>query len=123
SLRKRSLGPDRGGPGQRRQAPAVHGPVFFLRRSLRRCGGKPRRRKGAETPGNLNLPAMNDILRTIIDHKRTALEKARREISTAELESSPAFGRPTRSLRESLLRPGSTGIIAEFKRRSPSKGM
>ena len=38
------------------------------------------------------------------------------------LQSSPYYSRIPISLKESLLKENSTGIIAEFKRRSPSKG-
>lgn len=39
------------------------------------------------------------------------------------LEQSPDFVRYTFSLKQSILDPAKTGIIAEFKRRSPSKGL
>jgi len=47
----------------------------------------------------------------------------RRLVSVSELERSPLFGRSPLSLRKFLKDPQRTGIIAEFKRRSPSKGV
>lgn len=41
----------------------------------------------------------------------------------AELEKGPFFKNETMSLKSFLLNPKKTGIIAEFKRKSPSKGM
>ena len=63
-----------------------------------------------------------NILDTIIEHKRTEvlLNKALRPVEV--LERKPFFSRETLSLREFLLDPRKTGIITEFKRRSPSKG-
>ena len=44
-------------------------------------------------------------------------------VPVAVLEKRPFFEREVFSLQASLRDPGKTGIIAEFKRRSPSKGV
>jgi indole-3-glycerol phosphate synthase len=64
-----------------------------------------------------------NILETIIAHKHE--EVAARKLATPlpELEQQPFFQRTCHSLVASLTAPGSTGIIAEFKRQSPSKGV
>jgi len=64
-----------------------------------------------------------NILDTIIARKRIEVEEAKLRVPASELERSPAFGRPVYSLRHSLSVSGKTGIIAEFKRKSPSKGI
>ena len=66
---------------------------------------------------------MGNILDTIIQHKSAEVQQAKASISVRELERMPHFSRPTLSLRRALLDPASSGIIAEFKRRSPSKGI
>lgn len=63
-----------------------------------------------------------DILEQIIDYKRSELAKQKAAVSVSELEASELYKRPTLSLKQSLLDGNKTGIIAEFKRRSPSKG-
>lgn len=63
------------------------------------------------------------ILDKIIAHKRREVAQSKANISVSDLELFPAFNRPTLSLRQRLLDPDSTGIIAEFKRKSPSKGI
>lgn len=63
-----------------------------------------------------------NILDTIVAHKKTEVADRKAKTSVKQLEARPAFALPVRSLSESLLKPGSTGIIAEFKRKSPSKG-
>jgi indole-3-glycerol phosphate synthase len=62
-----------------------------------------------------------NILDTIIAYKKTEVKKRKSEASVAELEKSKLFVRNTLSLKESLQNKAMTGIIAEFKRRSPSK--
>ncbi len=63
------------------------------------------------------------ILEKIIIHKKKEVADKRGRISIKELEQSGFFNRNILSLCESILCPDKTGIIAEFKRRSPSKGI
>jgi len=63
------------------------------------------------------------ILDKIIAFKRQEIAKIKAEVPVKKLVESPSFGRTTFSLKKSLLEVGSTGIIAEFKRQSPSKGI
>lgn len=66
---------------------------------------------------------MSTILDTIIAAKRKEIEKFKPKSSIARFEQDGFFWKiANRSLVESLQLPGSTGIIAEFKRKSPSKG-
>src|SRR3984957_1785939 len=64
-----------------------------------------------------------NILDTIIGHKRTEVAAQKAAVSAATLEKSAFFWRTPLSLKAALTDPASTGIIAEFKRRSPSKGV
>ena len=66
---------------------------------------------------------MADILETIVANKRKEVERQKQAVS---LQTLVALGgdrleRPTRSMRQALA-TSETGIIAEFKRKSPSKG-
>ena len=71
----------------------------------------------AQTEHSLN------ILETIIASKRSEVKRRKGEKSFRELESAASFSRKTISLKQSILDPLKTGIIAEFKRKSPSKGV
>jgi indole-3-glycerol phosphate synthase len=64
-----------------------------------------------------------NILDTIIERKKIEVEERKRSKSISELEKMPLFKRETYSLKDSLLDKSKTGIIAEFKRQSPSKGV
>jgi len=64
-----------------------------------------------------------NILETIVQYKRSEVEKAKSETGISELERGFYFNRKTLSLKESLERGNKIGIIAEFKRRSPSRGI
>lgn len=64
-----------------------------------------------------------NILETIIAHKEIEVAQAKAQTSVEELMRSEAFNRPTFSLKQFLLDDTKTGIIAEFKRQSPSKGI
>jgi indole-3-glycerol phosphate synthase len=63
------------------------------------------------------------ILDTIISAKRKEVEERKLRVSATELERSTYFQRPILSLKQFINDPGRTGIIAEFKRKSPSKGV
>src|SRR5258708_22677201 len=64
-----------------------------------------------------------NILDTIIEHKRKEVAERIRANTTTVLEESQFFSREVLSLRSYLTDPDKTGISAEFKRRSPSKGV
>ncbi len=64
-----------------------------------------------------------NILDKIITNKKKEVAQLMGEISVEKLVKSPNFKRTPISLKESLTVNGSTGIIAEFKRQSPSKGI
>ena len=63
------------------------------------------------------------ILEKIIAFKKKEIAKIKAEVPIKKLVESPSFSRTVFSLKKSLLEVGSTGIIAEFKRQSPSKGI
>lgn len=62
-----------------------------------------------------------NILDKIIDRKKQEIADSKSKISVEELKNSEFFGRKTVSLKETL--QSKSGIIAEFKRKSPSKGI
>lgn len=62
-----------------------------------------------------------NILDTITAHKRTEIAASKAAMSIAHLEKSPFFGRKGLSLKKRLMER--EGIIAEFKRKSPSLGV
>jgi indole-3-glycerol phosphate synthase len=64
-----------------------------------------------------------NILDTIIAHKKVEVASSKARVSDVELMQSDLFKRTTFSLKEFLLDETKTGIIAEFKRQSPSKGV
>ncbi len=63
------------------------------------------------------------ILDKIIAFKKKEIAKIKAEVPVKKLVESPSFKRQPFSLKKSLLEVGSTGVIAEFKRQSPSKGI
>jgi len=64
-----------------------------------------------------------NILDTIIEYKKSEVKNRKAEISVAELQKSEFFRRKILSMKKALFDESKTGIIAEFKRRSPSKGV
>jgi indole-3-glycerol phosphate synthase len=64
-----------------------------------------------------------NILDSIVAYKRTEVAGRKAAMPVSALEKSSFFYRPSLSLKARLRDAGSTGIIAEFKRRSPSKGV
>ncbi len=64
-----------------------------------------------------------NILDKIVKRKQEEVAIAKINKPLAGLEDSDYFNRVTYAFREFLLNPKKTGIIAEFKRSSPSKGL
>jgi indole-3-glycerol phosphate synthase len=64
-----------------------------------------------------------NILDQIIEHKRREVSDRKALYPVKLLEQSIYFSSPTVSLKKYVQRKDLTGIIAEFKRKSPSKGI
>jgi indole-3-glycerol phosphate synthase len=64
-----------------------------------------------------------NILDKIVAYKKGEVAAAKASKSIAELERMPFFSKPVLSLKQFLLDDAKTGIIAEYKRQSPSKGI
>ena len=64
-----------------------------------------------------------NILETIIARKKMEVAEKKRSRSIEDLEQGSFFKNETLSFKNFLLRDDKTGIIAEFKRKSPSKGI
>ena len=64
-----------------------------------------------------------NILDKIIAHKRIEIGENKLNMPVDQLEKKEFFNSPVISLCKSLLDENSTGIIAEFKRQSPSRGV
>jgi indole-3-glycerol phosphate synthase len=63
-----------------------------------------------------------NILEKIVATKREEVMLLKKLAPIASLQENPAFLAPCISISERLKLPGTTPVIAEFKRRSPSKG-
>lgn len=64
-----------------------------------------------------------NILEQIVAHKRKEVEQRKKEFDVKALEKERFFSRKPLSLRQFVSDPNRTGIIAEYKRKSPSKGI
>lgn len=64
-----------------------------------------------------------NILDNIIAAKKIEVAQKKKLLPEEELKTFPYFGSGCNSLVSQLLMEGATGIIAEFKRKSPSKGI
>lgn len=66
---------------------------------------------------------MMNILEEIIQFKYQEVAERKRITPGKTLEQAIHFNRPVVSMKECILQPDKTGIIAEIKRKSPSKGI
>jgi indole-3-glycerol phosphate synthase len=64
-----------------------------------------------------------NILNTIVARKKEEVKIQKQKINIDDLQKKDLFERSTLSLRQFLLDEKRTGIIAEYKRKSPSKGI
>lgn len=66
---------------------------------------------------------MSDILEKIIANTRIEVAARKKETTVGQLEKSPLFLRTPLHVREHILDSAKHGIIAEYKKQSPSKGV
>jgi indole-3-glycerol phosphate synthase len=66
---------------------------------------------------------MSTILDQIIAQKHIEVAALKASTTASALEKSGFFAKTTNSMKLALSHPASSGIIAEFKRKSPSKGI
>ena len=64
-----------------------------------------------------------NILAKIVETKFGEVAERKKQITIAQLEAMPLFEKSCYSLKANILDATKTGIIAEFKRQSPSKGI
>ena len=64
-----------------------------------------------------------NILEKIIAHKKKEVAAQKEKVTVQELQQQPLFKKDAKSLKAFLKDESKTGIIAEYKRRSPSKGI
>lgn len=64
-----------------------------------------------------------NLLEQIAANRKKELAEIKKRVPLRDLEKSQYFSRTGISLSENILNPAKTGIIAEFKRRSPSAGI
>ena len=64
-----------------------------------------------------------NILEGIISYKKEEIELRKRESPISALEKLPAFRREVFSMKKFIADPQKTGIIAEYKKKSPSRGI
>jgi indole-3-glycerol phosphate synthase len=84
---------------------------------------KPKLKTQNFKPKALNLNLRMNILDNIIAAKKIEVEQKKKLVPVHDLETFPHFHSNCNSLVSELLNETSTGIIAEFKRKSPSKGV
>ncbi len=65
---------------------------------------------------------MSQILDTIVAAKKLEVQALQQQFTIADFEKTSHYQHTSTSLSKRLQQPGSTGVIAEFKRKSPSKG-
>lgn len=66
---------------------------------------------------------MSNMLDDIVAKRRKTVEQLKDRVPVSQLETMPLFTKKNISLQQKLNSDISTGIIAEFKRASPSKGV